>query len=94
MNNLTLDRLALEIVLAIERKWPHLNWDSDEAQTIIWSMLPTSLAEAQAEWNEFMKELPPIKRPSLMERLKSALDLPEEATVKQTLELAIMKLKG
>ncbi len=88
-------RIALIAVTAIERKWPHLDWDSDEAMHIIYAVLPETLAASEAMWDETSKKIEAIRPPgpSLLQQLREALGLQKSVGLRTTLELAISRLQ-
>lgn len=93
-------KVASRIVSGLESKWPHMQcdggFDPEEAVDLIETLLPMTVAEAEAEaekWDEDHDEnLPPGS--SLIQQLREALGFTREVSLRGTLESAISRLKG
>ncbi len=87
--------LAFDIVNAIEREWPTIQfeWDGGQALKIIASMIPLSAAEAEADWQNFKTAIPAKREgEGYGVRLREALNVPADTNLGAVLELAIKKL--
>ncbi len=89
--------IADEIETALRLDPFKSSWDKDKAYEIIYEMIPNTYAEAEAEmeWSrKFVDEAPGPKKPSIGQRLREAMGLPDGFDLIQTLEAAIERIKG
>lgn len=88
-------KLATDIVTRLETKWPELRtlWDSEDAISETYYLLPETLEAAQAAWDQLSVSIPKPSGPGLGAQLRNALEVGKDMKLADVLRLAIERLQ-